>query len=71
MNTRWSTRRAARNGIRAASHRTIRVGGRNVAASANTTMSTLVFPRATKNSGSSASTSNSGFATAKAQSTAR
>ena len=47
------------------------VGGTSVTPNARTTMSQLVFPRATKNSGLSARTSNSGLAKARLHRTAR
>ena len=47
------------------------VGGTSVTASASSTMSKLVLPRATKNSGLSSSTANNGRARANAQSAVR
>ncbi len=69
--TRWTTERTAGHRYNSASTRTSSVGGIRIIAIAKITMSPPVLPRATKNSGESASTSNSGLANAKAQSTAR
>ena len=68
---RCSARRARAKGNSSASQATSTVGATSVAASASATMSKFVLSRATKNSGLSCSTSNSGQAKAKHHSAAR